>query len=1096
AQQDLEQARNHYTTVFNLAPVGYIAVYEDTVVKEINSAAAGMFGHDRLDILGNPLVIYVQPQGRDALRKHFQKVFTGNEDTTELIFDRHNSKSFIGRLHSRLIQDGPSSVRCCLCTLTDMSETIAAQRQLHERQDQLRRIEQRSRELEQARTELEQEVHKRSHALDLSQKQIEQINGELRRQQATQKQIESELKQQQEELETRKRNQQEELERLTEKLRQKDDDHVLQLREKETQIQDRQEACRRLEEALDRERKRLLETEAKQSEALRQLQDMLTRQQTEQETIQQELLARRQPSAPLQDENIRQLELTNTELQKRLCEMRITEQKLRRRVEQFRKYVRFRTQRLNEASVQLQQLQQKNERLCHNPGRRQQGLSAGMPPEIEENGVLRSEPDRSTERLGRQLTRLTKVVQAQKRRLQKIVEEKKGRQASAQLIHQEHLKERRDLQQRVRQAERRIEQLQSRLHERTESVRNMRCLFRESETMFETTCRLARIGQWTYDLLKGQFIASRQLQRLLSPKSSAIISDLEGFLAIVHPDDRQKMHQIFHEPVCRRKPFHVEHRTIPTDGSQRILLHCVKRITIKDADLLIGVCRDITEWRDKETKLNERTVLLEQSVQEQHQRIETLEEEIRQRTRQYRVLENKLIEQRDALLATLKGTEELLAISKNHIQETCARQEQEDVQARKKIKVLQSEIEIRSEQLKEVENKLHAQQAKMEQLQDDWTSRQRRFEHINAESARQFRTITVALRERVFHHAQKRRAIELQHDQIQKSLDALGLELAQTRERFAKQIMDHKRIQQRLMNDKQVLQQQIEIRNREMEQLRAEMEKQQKDHRSYTQRLTDQIHSLRTELHQSQEAQANPIDSQREERMTELQILLAERTEDLENVLRTSSAGLHSPLADLARCADRLEELCHRHHLAESRPTLERIFDRLGQAGNVVQALNQLSDVAADELDEINVNLIIEDILKENPHFSRNNVTFRIDKLPPCRADALQLKKVFTQLIDNAVKFGKTGTDHCVWIDGRTEGKTSIYCVEDNGIGMLPEKLDHAFGMFTQIDPKHTSGWGIGLAVVKRIIERHGGRITVETQPGIGSKFFVTLPRQ
>ncbi|MBN1123541.1 MAG: PAS domain S-box protein [Sedimentisphaerales bacterium] len=1100
-QQELDQVQKNYSAVFDLAPVGYIAVYEDSAVKEINSTAACMLGHHRLDILGNPLVIYVQPQGRDTLRKHFQKVFAGNEDTIELIFDRNNSKSFIGRLHSSIIQD-ESPHRCCLCTLTDMSEKITAQRQLHERQDQLRQIEQRSKELEYARAELENEVHKRSHALDLSQQQIEQLNVELQQQHIKHRQIESQLKQQQSELEIRKIQQQEELEKLKKKLSQKDDEYTRQLQDKDKQIQDRQEACRRLEKALDLERKRLIEAETRQAHELRQLQEKRAQQQVEQEKVQQELQARRQQSLTTQDGRTQQLQETNTELQKRLAEMRITEQKLQRRVEQFHKYVRFRTQRLNEASAHLQQLQRRNERLSNCLSDQQKRYSIGIRQKSEEFDTLRFELHKAkeqhkgqTDRLRHQLARLTTIVQAKKNQLQKLSEKKKEQRTAGQQVLHDLRAERRNLGRRVRQAENRIKQLQNRLHEQTQSSRNMQRLLHESEQMLETTCRLAQIGRWTLDLTNDHFSTSQQFQRLLGLKSSDDILDLNGFLHILPPDEQKSVNRIFREPPFKRKSFQFEHRVETGNGIQRVLLHCAKCIKTKEASLLIGVCRDITDWRNQETKMKERAVLLEQSVMQYKQRIETLEKEIRQRAMQYRTLETKLLRQHDSLHAQLKHTEQKLRTSINDFQTICNRHEQEDSQAREHIEALRSNIKAKSEQLEENEKKLEIQQARIEQLQNDWASRQRQFEHVNAESARQFRSITEALRERVFRHARKRRTIEQQRDEMQQSLEALGQQLAQTKDRFAKQIMDHKRIQQQLTNERQVLQKQLESHTQEMEHLNSEMERQQKDHCSQTQRLTEQITSLRTELQMALQSRSDRNDSQMKEQITDLQILLAERTDDLENVLQTASMGLHQPLADLARCADRLEELCHRHHLVESRPTLECIFDRLGEAGNFIQALSQLSDAVVEELDEINVNLIIEDILKENTHFSRNNITFHVDKLPPCRADALQLKKVFTQLIDNAVKFQKTGTDHCVWIDGRTEGRTSIYCVEDNGIGMQPEKLDHAFGMFTQIDPASTPGWGIGLAVIKRIIESHGGQITVETQPDIGSKFFVTLPR-
>jgi signal transduction histidine kinase len=70
----------------------------------------------------------------------------------------------------------------------------------------------------------------------------------------------------------------------------------------------------------------------------------------------------------------------------------------------------------------------------------------------------------------------------------------------------------------------------------------------------------------------------------------------------------------------------------------------------------------------------------------------------------------------------------------------------------------------------------------------------------------------------------------------------------------------------------------------------------------------------------------------------------------------------------------------------------------------------------------------------------------------------------------------------------------SVYCVEDNGVGIAPEHLDKIFEIFYQLDPEGRRGEGIGLAIVKRIIDRHNGKIWAESRAGEGSKFFVALP--
>ena len=72
----------------------------------------------------------------------------------------------------------------------------------------------------------------------------------------------------------------------------------------------------------------------------------------------------------------------------------------------------------------------------------------------------------------------------------------------------------------------------------------------------------------------------------------------------------------------------------------------------------------------------------------------------------------------------------------------------------------------------------------------------------------------------------------------------------------------------------------------------------------------------------------------------------------------------------------------------------------------------------------------------------------------------------------------------------------SIYCVEDNGIGLAPEHLEKIFEIFYRIAPNRSPGEGLGLTIVRRIIDRHGGKIRVESEVGKGSKFFISLPNR
>ncbi|MEN6341249.1 MAG: ATP-binding protein [Methanospirillum sp.] len=117
------------------------------------------------------------------------------------------------------------------------------------------------------------------------------------------------------------------------------------------------------------------------------------------------------------------------------------------------------------------------------------------------------------------------------------------------------------------------------------------------------------------------------------------------------------------------------------------------------------------------------------------------------------------------------------------------------------------------------------------------------------------------------------------------------------------------------------------------------------------------------------------------------------------------------------------------------------------------------------------------------------------DPLPVVMADPLQLAQVFSNLISNAVKFRRPDVPLRVHVGVRRADGFCEFSVSDNGIGIAPEYLDQIFVIFQRLHTKETyPGTGIGLAIVKRIVERHGGRIRVESTPGEGSTFFFTLP--
>ncbi len=124
-----------------------------------------------------------------------------------------------------------------------------------------------------------------------------------------------------------------------------------------------------------------------------------------------------------------------------------------------------------------------------------------------------------------------------------------------------------------------------------------------------------------------------------------------------------------------------------------------------------------------------------------------------------------------------------------------------------------------------------------------------------------------------------------------------------------------------------------------------------------------------------------------------------------------------------------------------------------------------------------------------------NNVKITYDELPKIYADSGQLLKLFQNILDNAVKFSKPNESPEIHISLSKENNEYVFSVYDNGIGI--EEKDHIkiFDIFKRLNPeKGYDGTGIGLSVCKKIVERHGGRIWVESEPEIGARFSFTIP--
>jgi signal transduction histidine kinase len=118
------------------------------------------------------------------------------------------------------------------------------------------------------------------------------------------------------------------------------------------------------------------------------------------------------------------------------------------------------------------------------------------------------------------------------------------------------------------------------------------------------------------------------------------------------------------------------------------------------------------------------------------------------------------------------------------------------------------------------------------------------------------------------------------------------------------------------------------------------------------------------------------------------------------------------------------------------------------------------------------------------------------NNLPTVYGDRVRLVEVIQNLIDNSAKYSSSASTPCIEIGAREDAHgQNVFFVQDNGIGIDPQFHERIFGLFNKLDIK-AEGTGIGLTLVKRIIEVHGGNIWVESELGKGATFYFTLPNR
>jgi signal transduction histidine kinase len=246
--------------------------------------------------------------------------------------------------------------------------------------------------------------------------------------------------------------------------------------------------------------------------------------------------------------------------------------------------------------------------------------------------------------------------------------------------------------------------------------------------------------------------------------------------------------------------------------------------------------------------------------------------------------------------------------------------------------------------------------------------------------------------------------------------------------------------------------------------------------------------------------------------------ILASKNEELESIIYVSSHDLRTPLVNIQGYAGELRECCREIEalIADVRIPgevqkgissilTEDIPESLGYINSGAERLDALQKGllrlcrlghAALSVECLDMNAMFADIVKNMQYqIDQRGATVNIETLPDCFGDRDQIFQIFTNLLDNAVKYTDTDRKGMINVSAETNNGMITYCVEDNGIGIASEHSGKLFEVFYRLDPRGSvTGDGLGLAIVRRIADRHNGKVWIESEHGKGSRFFVSLP--